>query len=131
MRGVRMAMVASTLALGAGAVLAGCGPKGEELPAAAVSEAKTIFANLCSTCHGTSGKGDGAAGAQLDPKPRDMSSAEWQKSVTDAQIEKVILGGGPAIDKSPSMPPNPDLQAKPQVVKALRAQVRAFGGAKK
>jgi hypothetical protein len=62
----------------------------------------------------------------MNPKPRSFGDAEWQKSVTDAQIEQAILGGGPAIGKSPLMPPNPDLSAKADVVKALRAMVRGF-----
>ncbi|MBI3784416.1 MAG: c-type cytochrome [Deltaproteobacteria bacterium] len=97
------------------------------IPAAAMTEAKDIFANRCSTCHGPGGKGDGPAGAALNPKPRDYSDAAWQKTVTDDQIEKIILEGGPAVGKSPLMPPNPDLTAKPQVVKGLRSIVRSFG----
>ncbi|MBI4952866.1 MAG: c-type cytochrome [Myxococcales bacterium] len=111
--------------VGSGAAHGGCGG-GEDLPASAVNEAKEIFAVRCAPCHGTSGKGDGPGAAALDPKPRDYTSAEWQKSVTDEQIEKIILGGGPAVGKSSTMPPNPDLDKKRAVVKALRAQVRGF-----
>lgn len=94
---------------------------------AATKEADEIFKTRCSTCHGTGGKGDGAAAAALNPKPRDMTDAGWQKSVTDEHIEKIILSGGPAVGKSPLMPANPDLNAKPDVVKALRHIVRDFG----
>ncbi|HVM96014.1 MAG TPA: cytochrome c [Candidatus Acidoferrales bacterium] len=99
----------------------------DAIPAAAMTEAKDIFANRCATCHGPAGKGDGPAGAALNPKPRDYGDAAWQKSVTDDQIEKIILEGGPAVGKSPLMPPNPDLASKPQVVKGLRSIVRGFG----
>jgi len=78
-------------------------------------------------CHGASGKGDGPVGAALNPKPRDLGDPVWQKSVTDEHIEKIIQGGGSAVGKSPLMPANPDLNAKPDVVKALRAMVRKFG----
>jgi mono/diheme cytochrome c family protein len=97
------------------------------IPESAMKEAKEIFAQRCSTCHGAGGKGDGAAAAALNPKPRDLTSAEWQKSVSDEHIEKIILGGGAAVGKSPMMPPNADLENKPDVVHALRQLVRDLG----
>jgi len=100
---------------------------GGAIPAAAMTEAKGIFETRCATCHGSGGKGDGAAAAGLTPKPRDFSDPAWQKSVTDEHIEKVIALGGPAVGKSPLMPPNPDLSAKPDVVKALRSMIRDLG----
>lgn len=110
-------------ALGFGILLGGS-------PAAAddAAEAKTIYDSRCTTCHGAAGKGDGAAAAALNPKPRDLSSAEWQNSVTDEHIEKIIVSGGPAVGKSPLMPPNPDLAGKPAVVQELRKLVRGLGG---
>jgi len=98
----------------------------EDIPAAAQEEAKSVFAMRCATCHGTSGHGDGAAAIAMDPKPRSFADADWQKSVTDEHIDQIIVGGGPAVGKSPLMPPNPDLASKPDVVKALRAMVRSF-----
>jgi hypothetical protein len=55
--------------------------------------------------------------------------ADWQKSVTDEHLAKIILEGGAAVGLSPLMPPNPDLADKPQVVDALVAVIRSFGGA--
>jgi mono/diheme cytochrome c family protein len=100
------------------------------LPPAAVKEAGEIFTTRCALCHGASGKGDGAAAAGLNPKPRDYSDPAWQASVTDEQIEKIILEGGAAVGKSAMMPSNPDLASKPDVVKALRASIRQFGSKK-
>lgn len=93
----------------------------------ATEEAQEIFQARCVTCHGASGKGDGPGSAALNPKPRDYTSPEWQKSVTDEHIEKVIVGGGPAVGLSPLMPPNPDLANKPKVVAALVQVVRDLG----
>ncbi len=93
----------------------------------AKAEAMQIFTTRCATCHGATGKGDGAASAALNPKPRNFSDKTWQTSVTDAHIEKIIELGGPAVGKSPLMPPNPDLAGKP-VVKELRAHIRSLGG---
>ncbi len=77
-------------------------------------------------CHGPSGKGDGPQAATLNPKPRDLSTKDWQKSVSDAQIRTVILQGGPALGKSPLMPANPDLADKPAVLDELTKLVRAY-----
>jgi len=99
----------------------------EDIPAAATQEADTIWQQRCTTCHGATGKGDGAAAAALNPKPRDFSSATWQASVTDEHIEKVILEGGQAVGLSMLMVANPDLASKPDAIKALRAHVRSLG----
>ncbi len=99
-----------------------------QVRADAAAEAKEIFSTRCATCHGPQGKGDGPAGAALNPKPRAFSDPAWQKSVTDEHIEKIIVGGGTAVGKSAMMPPNPDLASKPDVVKALCAHVRELGG---
>ena len=40
----------------------------------------------CVQCHGEGGKGDGIAGKDLDPKPADLTSAEFQDAVSDAYI---------------------------------------------
>jgi mono/diheme cytochrome c family protein len=96
-------------------------------PAAAVTEADQIYKSRCAMCHGAAGKGDGAASAALNPKPRDFSDPAWQKTVTDVQIEQIVVGGGPAVGKSPLMPANPDLTGKGDVVHALRDLVRKLG----
>jgi mono/diheme cytochrome c family protein len=100
-------------------------------PAAAAAadpkaEAEQIFNTRCVTCHGASGKGDGAAAAALNPKPRDYSDKAWQAATTDDMIAKAIVEGGAAVGKSPLMPPNPDLKDKPEVVKGLVAKIRSF-----
>jgi mono/diheme cytochrome c family protein len=99
----------------------------QPIPPAAMQEAEQIYKTRCTTCHGASGKGDGPAGAVLNPKPRDLGDPVWQKSVTDEHIEKIVLNGGPSVGKSPLMPANPDLSAKPDVIKALRVLVRNLG----
>jgi mono/diheme cytochrome c family protein len=75
-----------------------------ELDMAAVEAGKATFATLgCVACHGANGKGDGAAAAALEPKPRNYSDSAWQDSVTDEHIKKVILEGGAANGMSPLM----------------------------
>lgn len=101
-----------------------------EVPAAAGAndekEAMEIYSMRCVPCHGAAGAGDGPASAALTPKPASFAAAEWQASVTDEHIEKVIMYGGAAVGKSPAMPPNPDLTSKEGVIKALRAHVRSL-----
>jgi mono/diheme cytochrome c family protein len=97
------------------------------VPDATMKEAQEIFHTRCSVCHGPLGKGDGPGAAALNPKPRNFTDAEWQKSVTDEHIEKIIQYGGIAVGKSPMMPGNPDLISKPDVVKGIRATVRSLG----
>ena len=96
--------------------------------ASANDEAETRFKTFCSTCHGPAGKGDGPAGAALNPKPANFSDPSFHSSRTDDQLAKVILEGGAAVGKSPVMPPNPQYKSKPDVVKALVAKVRSFKG---
>lgn len=93
---------------------------------AAMAEAKQVYATRCATCHGPEGKGDGPAAAALNPKPRSLSDAEWQKSVTDEHIAKVTVKGGEAVGLSVMMAPNPDLESKPKVVDGLVKIVRGF-----
>ena len=97
-------------------------------PLAPADEAKQIATNRCAMCHGPSGKGDGPTAATLNPKPRDWTSKDWQKSVSDGQIRTVILQGGKGLGKSELMPPNPDLTDKPAVIDELVKIVRTYGG---
>ena len=89
-----------------------------------VAEAAEIYQNRCTVCHGITGKGDGDGSAALDPKPRDFTSPEWQSSVTDDHLQKIIVYGGAGVGKAPTMPANPDLDAKPEVVAELVKYVR-------
>jgi mono/diheme cytochrome c family protein len=110
---------------------AAAAPAAPEKPAAASpaarQEAEQIFATRCATCHGPTGAGDGPGSAALDPKPRNFHDAAWQASVDDAHIANIIQYGGAAVGKSPTMPGNPDLTSKPEVVQALVSVIRELG----
>ncbi len=95
-------------------------------PADPEAEAKALFKSRCVVCHGDHGAGDGPGAAAIEPKPRAFAEAEWQASVTDEHIKRIIVEGGPAVGKSPGMPPNPDLKGKDEVVTALVKVVRDF-----
>jgi cytochrome c5 len=94
---------------------------------APADEARAILQSRCAACHGALGKGDGPSSATLNPRPRDFTSKEWQKTMSDGQLRSVIVKGGVVLGKSPLMPPNPDLESKPAVVDELVKLVRGFG----
>lgn len=89
-----------------------------------VAKAKDVFKARCVPCHGAEGHGDGPASASLNPKPRKYADPEWQASVDDAYLEKIIKYGGAAVGKSAAMPNNPDLDAG--TIAALKDIVRSF-----
>jgi uncharacterized membrane protein len=95
--------------------------------ASAADEARVAFTQRCVPCHGAEGRGNGPSAAALDPKPRNYRDPEWQKAVSDERIALTILMGGAAMGKSPSMPGNPDLTEKPEVVSELVKLLRSFG----
>jgi mono/diheme cytochrome c family protein len=94
----------------------------------ASDEAKALMADRCAVCHGENGDGHGPGAANLNPKPQDFRDRKWQKSVSDETLTKVIVDGGQAIGLSASMPGNPDLAGRPNVVAAMIKQIRALRG---
>jgi mono/diheme cytochrome c family protein len=78
----------------------------------------------CAMCHGKDGKG---GFVKLD-----MSGADFQKSVTDAQLTDATTNGSDAktVKLSKKMP-SYATKLSAEEVKALVAQMRAFGAAKK
>jgi mono/diheme cytochrome c family protein len=73
------------------------------------------WARQCATCHGKRGRGDGPSSTMV--KARDLTSPEWQASVNDEQLRKVIREGK---DKMPAfnLPDN--------VIDGLVQHVRGF-----
>lgn len=61
--------------------------------AGAAADGKAIYVLNCASCHGDTGKGDGPAGAALDPKPYDLAKAAAD---TDAAYlyYRIAEGGG-------------------------------------
>ena len=71
---------------------------------AGVDEGKVVFETNCVVCHGASGKGDGPAGASLDPKPADFTTEAFWTTRTTEDLTRVVTGGGASVGKSPIMP---------------------------
>ena len=80
-------------------------------------QGQALYLQNCASCHGDLGKGDGPAGAALDPKPRDLTKpaeykfghlelaisrtakygidgsgmTPWEGRMTDEEIWKVVI----------------------------------------
>ncbi len=61
---------------------------------------KQSYQTFCFACHGATGKGDGPAGAALNPKPRDFSTGDFKydadgdgKPGTDADLALILKNG--------------------------------------
>lgn len=121
------AEVAKDVAQQGGAGTAGASGAAAGGGSPAEQEARALFEGTCAICHGATGAGDGAASANLNPKPRNYTDKAWQASVTDDDLRNIILQGGAAVGKSPTMPGQPQLKDKPEVVSALVGIIRGFG----
>lgn len=95
-------------------------------PSPADQSGADLFAGRCASCHGTTGAGDGPAAAAQNPKPRDLRPAVWQDAVNDDYLSRVIVGGGAAVQKTATMPPQPDLAEHPEALARLVAHVRTL-----
>ncbi len=66
---------------------------------------KVKYAQLCATCHGAAGAGDGVASAGLLPKPAHHNDGSYMNALSNEHLVKVIAEGGAAVGKSPMMAP--------------------------
>ncbi len=89
-------------------------------------EADELYASLCTSCHGTSGRGDGSDSKTLDSPPRSFADKNWQAEADDEQIAQTIIFGGDATGLSDEMQAFPDLCRDRPVLAALVAKIRSF-----
>jgi len=68
-----------------------------------------LYQTRCAPCHGPDGKAATSTAQALTPKPRDHTDGAYMNQLAQEHLAKVIRNGGPAIGKSPIMPPSPDL----------------------
>ena len=102
-RSVIVAAAASALAVGAAVGVASAqgewsapaDAKAMKNPVKGVGSAKKAVDTNCVTCHGATGKGDGAAAAALPPpKPADWTSAKVQAQSDGELFWKISNGRG-------------------------------------
>lgn len=95
---------------------------------ALAAKGKELFAGAgtCNTCHGESGKGDGPAGAALDPKPRDLTAAAGFKyGTSDKALYRTIDYGVPNTGMA-AMGAESGGTLSPDEVKAVVAYVKTL-----
>ncbi len=64
--------------------------------AASMKEARSIFDEKCSNCHGDAGKGDGSDAMMYDPPPADLTDAKLLDKFTDGDLYyKITVGKKP------------------------------------
>lgn len=90
----------------------------------AAEKAAVLFQELCSVCHGVSGKGDGPSAQGLEPKPADFTNCQAMAKDSDDILFKIIKGGGQSAGRSTVMPAWGDSLSDPQIrelVKFIRS----------
>jgi mono/diheme cytochrome c family protein len=67
----------------------------KDAPKEIVDQGKFLYEGKgsCFNCHGKSGKGDGPIGGVLNPKPRDLTNCEFQKTRSDGEVFWVVKNG--------------------------------------
>lgn len=60
-----------------------------------IAHGQKVFAANCALCHGAEGKGDGAAGQGLNPKPRNLVEGKWTEGAGAISHFKVVTNGIP------------------------------------
>lgn len=88
-------------------------------------EAASTYSNLCASCHGATGKGNGPAAMALNPKPKDFTDCKSMATESDETLFKIIKGGSQSVGRSPLMPPWGGA-LKDQQIKELVTYIRSF-----
>jgi mono/diheme cytochrome c family protein len=61
---------------------------------AGIQAGKSLFESTCAICHGSTGKGDGPAGAALNPKPKNLADKAVQAQADGEFFWKISEGRG-------------------------------------
>ena len=61
--------------------------------ATSIAAGKQVYDKQCASCHGDKGKGDGQMGEELNPKPADLTDADWKHGSTDGEIFTLVRDG--------------------------------------
>ena len=77
--------------------------KKESLADSELALGKKKYETFCVSCHGVDGKAQGPAAMAMQPRPRNFTDKNWQKSVDDKRLVKVLQEGGQSVGLSASM----------------------------
>ena len=103
-----LGIVAGAAAVGClvwGAWIAAVSPARASAERGDVKAGRELYVRYCATCHGESGRGDGASAASFASKPADLTDGRLMNALPDEFLHNVIMHGGPAEGLSPGMPP--------------------------
>lgn len=90
-------------------------------------EVAEVYARVCSSCHGMTGKADTVSAQYLNPKPRNFTDKAWQASVNDDHIKSVFIKGGGSVGLSATMAAFPGEFKKEGQAEQMVAYIRKFG----
>ena len=79
--------MAAAALLGLASVLAGCTSDAEFDSDAPITTAASDYAQFCADCHGTKGRGDGAAAASVTPRPADLTTISRRNGGTYPRLQ--------------------------------------------
>jgi len=89
-------------------------PEGWELSGDA-ERVRATYDQLCATCHGPEGKGDGVMSKFIEPKPKDLTDREYMETRSDYELYVAIKKGGAAVGLSDKMAPWEPLLEEQQI----------------
>jgi mono/diheme cytochrome c family protein len=69
--------------------------------ATSIAAGRALYDKQCAGCHGDTGKGDGAMGEELNPRPSDLTDADWKHGSTDGEIFTLIRDGSKGTGMKP------------------------------
>ena len=71
-----------------------------------IKEGKLLYEGkgTCVSCHGSSGKGNGELGRQLNPSPRDFSNCRFHARRRDGELFWILKNGSPGTGMIPMIP---------------------------
>ena len=87
---------------------------------------RQLNSQYCARCHDPESTPERVSNFDnLDPKPHAFTDGETLNKLSDADLAAIIGHGGPALSKSPSMPPYGYTLSNPEI-RALVAYIRAI-----
>lgn len=92
----------------------------------AVTAGKQVFTDNCVTCHGNEAKGDGPAGASLNPKPANLQLTV--KETDAAYMHWVVSEGGGVAGLNSAMPSFKDTLSADQIWQVVTYLRTTYGG---
>lgn len=100
-----------------------------EAPPGATAEGRRLFVTMCTSCHGSSGRGDGRFADSMfvrnQVRPRDLTDSLYFSRMNDKELFATISLGGGFFHKSPYMPVW-GVTLKPEQIKDLISYIRAL-----